>query len=57
VLDAEGDATAADEGRWALFERTLSEEPLRALLAKLADFEDVVALIARSRSPRPMRMQ
>lgn len=44
VLDAEGDAAAADEARWALFERTLSEEPLRALLAKLADFEDVVAL-------------
>lgn len=44
VLDAEGDAIAADEARWALFERTLSEEPLRALLAKLADFEDVVAL-------------
>lgn len=44
VLDAEGDAIAADEARWGLFERTLSEEPLRALLAKLADFEDVVAL-------------
>lgn len=44
VLDAEGGAAAADQARRALFERTLSEEPLRVLLAKLADFEDVVAL-------------
>ena len=44
VLEAEGDAEAADAARWRLFERTLSEDALRALLAKLADFEDVVAL-------------
>lgn len=44
MLDAEGGAAAADQARRALFERTLSEEPLKVLLAKLADFEDVVAL-------------
>uniref|UniRef100_UPI0035C7947B DUF6880 family protein n=1 Tax=Phenylobacterium sp. TaxID=1871053 RepID=UPI0035C7947B len=44
VLEAEGDAAAADAARWVLFERTLSAETLRALLAKLPDFEDVVAL-------------
>ena len=44
VLEAEGQAAAADAARWRLFERTLSPETLRALLAKLADFEDVVAL-------------
>ncbi|MDP1617293.1 MAG: hypothetical protein Q8S47_14675 [Phenylobacterium sp.] len=44
VLEAEGDVEAADAARWRLFERTLSEDALRALLAKLADFEDVVAL-------------
>lgn len=44
VLEAEGEAAAADAARWHLFERTLSPDALRALLAKLADFEDVVAL-------------
>jgi hypothetical protein len=44
VLEAEGEAAAADAARWRLFERTLSLEALRALLAKLEDFEDVVAL-------------
>ncbi|MDP1642443.1 MAG: hypothetical protein Q8L59_09690 [Phenylobacterium sp.] len=44
VLEAEGEAAAADAARWRLFERTLSPEALRVLLAKLADFEDVVAL-------------
>jgi len=44
VLEAEGDGKAADEARWRLFERTLSEDILRSLLVKLPDFEDVVAL-------------
>lgn len=44
VLEAEGRAAEADEARWRVFERTLSVESLRALIAKLADFEDVVAL-------------
>ncbi|WP_298161201.1 DUF6880 family protein [Brevundimonas sp.] len=44
VLEAEGDAKGASDARWMLFERTLAEAPLRAEIAKLADFEDVVAL-------------
>ena len=44
VLDAEGEVKAADEARWTLFERALSEDILKSLLAKLPDFEDVVAL-------------
>ena len=44
VLDAEGDAVAAQERRWALFERTLSDVPLKAFIARLADFDDVEAL-------------
>ncbi|MFA4894125.1 DUF6880 family protein [Brevundimonas sp.] len=44
VLDAEGEDARAHEARWRLFERTLSEETLRGLLAGLADFEDVVVL-------------
>lgn len=44
VLEAEGDAKGASDARWMLFERTLAEAPLRAGIAKLADFEDVVAL-------------
>lgn len=44
VLDAEGEDALAQEARWRLFERTLSEETLRGLLAGLADFEDVVVL-------------
>lgn len=44
VLDAEGRTAEADEARWRLFDRTLSEDVLREVLARLADFEDVVAL-------------
>lgn len=44
VLDAEGDAKGASDARWMLFERTLAEAPLRAEIAKLPDFEDVIAL-------------
>ncbi|WIY67959.1 hypothetical protein KB221_07470 [Aquidulcibacter paucihalophilus] len=44
VLEAEGRAEEADEARWRVFERTLSADALRTLIAKLADFEDVVAL-------------
>lgn len=44
VLEAEGRTEEADAARWGMFERTLSPETLRALIAKLADFEDVVAL-------------
>ncbi|WP_332660937.1 DUF6880 family protein [Brevundimonas sp.] len=44
VLEAEGLADQAREARWRLFERTLSEDALRTLLAGLADFEDVIAL-------------
>ena len=44
VLDAEGRTVEADEARWALFERTLSADALRAIIARLPDFEDVAAL-------------
>lgn len=44
VLEAEGDARGASDARWMLFERTLAEAPLRVEIARLADFEDVVAL-------------
>ena len=44
VLEAEGRREEAAEARWRRFERALSAEDLRALLAGLADFEDVVAL-------------
>lgn len=44
VLDAEGRTAEATDARWALFERTLSADVLRALLAVLPDFEDVIAL-------------
>lgn len=44
VLEAEARTGEADEARWRVFERTLSPDQLRALLAKLPDFEDVVAL-------------
>lgn len=44
VLDAEGEVVAAQERRWALFERTLSDVPLKAFIARLADFDDVEAL-------------
>lgn len=44
VLDAEGEAELADAARWRLFARTLAPDVLRAILAPLPDFEDVVAL-------------
>ena len=44
VLEAEGDVKGAGDARWMLFERTLAEAPLRAEIARLPDFEDVVAL-------------
>lgn len=44
VLDAEGRTMQADEARWTLFERTLSPDALRAIIARLPDFEDVAAL-------------
>ncbi|MDI1326860.1 MAG: hypothetical protein PSV23_08705 [Brevundimonas sp.] len=44
VLEAEGHVALAEEARWSLFERTLSEDTLRTLLAALPDFEDVIAL-------------
>ncbi|HEV2081002.1 MAG TPA: hypothetical protein VGR32_00970 [Brevundimonas sp.] len=44
ILDAEGRGDEADQVRWSLFERTLSIEQLRALIARLPDFEDVIAL-------------
>ena len=43
VLEAEGETGAADEARWRRFERNLSAEDLRALIARLPDFEDVEA--------------
>ena len=44
VLEAEGQPTAAQDARWAAFERTLSEAHLRAHVSRLADFDDVEAL-------------
>lgn len=44
VLEAEGRSAEADHARWRVFERTLSSDDLRALIANLPDFEDVVAL-------------
>ncbi|CAN5396610.1 hypothetical protein BH10PSE2_BH10PSE2_13080 [soil metagenome] len=44
VLEAEGRSDDALAARWTMFERTLAEAPLRAILAGLPDFEDVVAL-------------
>ena len=44
VLDAEGQTSEAIEARWSLFERTLSQDVLNALLAGLPDFDDVLAL-------------
>lgn len=43
VLEAEGATAAADEARWRRFERSLSADDLRALIARLPDFEDVEA--------------
>lgn len=44
VLEAEGRTEEAETARWARFERTLSADDLKTLIARLADFEDVVAL-------------
>ena len=44
VLEAEGRTGEADQARWSLFERTLSPDVLRAIIARLPDFEDVAAL-------------
>lgn len=44
VLKAEGRDDEAEAARWRRFERTLSADDLRALIADLPDFEDVVAL-------------
>lgn len=44
VLDAERRGGEADDARWGLFERTLSADALRAIIARLPDFEDVPAL-------------
>lgn len=44
VLEAEGQAAAAQDARWTAFERTLSEAHLRAYVSRLPDFDDVEAL-------------
>ncbi|MGU3325459.1 DUF6880 family protein [Methylobacterium mesophilicum] len=45
ILDALGRSDAAQDLRWALFERDLDVPMLRAYLAKLPDFEDEEALL------------
>ena len=42
-LEASGQGPAAQEARWAAFERTLSAERARAFTRRLPDFEDVEA--------------
>jgi len=42
-LDAAGEGEAAQQARWASFERTLSAERARAFTRRLPDFEDVEA--------------
>lgn len=42
-LEAAGESAAAQEVRWASFERTLSADRARAFISRLADFEDVEA--------------
>jgi hypothetical protein len=42
-LEASGQAAAAQEARWASFERMLSAERARAFTRRLTDFEDVEA--------------
>lgn len=44
VLAAEGREPEADEARWVLFERGLSPDLLREMIARLPDFDDVIAL-------------
>lgn len=43
VLEAKGDAAAAQAARWAVFEAGLSSQRLRDFLKFLPDFDDVVA--------------
>ena len=43
ALDLSGETRAAHEERWAMFERTLSPDPLRRFLKALPDFDDVEA--------------
>lgn len=42
-LERSGEAAAAQEARWASFERTLAPERAKAFVARLPDFEDVEA--------------
>lgn len=42
-LQASGEATSAQDARWASFERTLSVERARAFTSRLKDFDDVEA--------------
>lgn len=44
VLEAEGDTAEAEDARWRQFERTLSPDLLKSIVADLADFEDVVVI-------------
>jgi hypothetical protein len=56
LLEAKGEHEAAQDARWAAFERDLSLERLRDYLRKLADFDDVVATdraVAHARTYRP----
>lgn len=56
TLERSGETKAAHEERWAMFERTLSPDPLRRYLKALPDFDDVeatdqaFAIAARRRS-------
>lgn len=43
VLERSGEAAAAQQARWASFERTLSSDRLRAFVSRLSDFDDVEA--------------
>lgn len=43
VLEATGETAAAQDARWASFERTLSADRARAFISRLADFDDVEA--------------
>ena len=43
LLEARGEAEAAQDARWRAFERDLSVEHLRAYLRRLSGFDDVVA--------------
>jgi hypothetical protein len=43
LLEARGEAQAAQDARWRAFERDLSAEQLRAYLQRLSGFDDVIA--------------